>query len=155
MRPHTTTSPATRPAQGSLADLWHEMDPGTDALAAGLLPVATVFSAPYRDSRGWLLLKHVVQAGFAGSVFLLVLLGGSSPALAIAYAATGLLLMSVMAVADRRRFEDAAPDFQVVEYVQPMPQQVQPAPAPVRGPQDVVALIERLQAAMPDRVEVT
>jgi hypothetical protein len=59
---------------------------------------------PWRESRGWRRAKDAMQAAFVTSVLLLVVAGGQSPVLALAYATTGLLLMGLMAVTDRTRF---------------------------------------------------
>jgi hypothetical protein len=134
---------------------------------------------PHADSFEWLLVKHLVQLALVASVVLLVLEGGRSPILALAYASTGLLLMGTMVIADRQRFADRDPDFQIVEFFAPIEpaRSAAPAPAPYdmpysphvarpMVPEPHVAyaprphaplgpLVDQMQGVMPAHVDVT
>jgi hypothetical protein len=116
---------------------------------------------PHADSVEWLLVKHLVQVALVASVVLLVIEGGRSPILALAYAATGLLLMGTMVIADRQRFADRDPDFQIVEFIAPVEAQADvlshehhhAAYAMPHAP--LAPLVEQMQGIMPARVDVT
>lgn len=159
-----------------MADLWSEFpaDPGLllgavqdqVAMHAPLVPVvpplhelAREQSQPYarpkpwRDPLEWTLLKHAVQLALVASVVLVVLHGGRAPVLALSYAATGLLLMGVMVIADRRLFEGRDPAFEIVEFITPDPMPAPATPAVRQGP--LVPIVQQMQGVLPQHVEVT
>ena len=154
--------------QRSMADLWNEFpaEPGHLAHAVGevLAPMhvgpvvdaheqGTARPRPYHDPVAWLLLKHLVQLAFAGSVVLFVVNGGDAPTMALSYVATGLLLMGVIVLADRQRFNDRDPNFEIVEFIPAPPRPMPAAPAVQQGA--LVPLVEQMQSVLPERVSVT
>jgi hypothetical protein len=81
-----------------------------------------------------------------------VVYGGRAPLAALGYVGTGLLLMASMVFADRFRFSDRDPNFEIVEFLAPEPVrvvQVEPNPAPL------APLVEQMQVAMPPHMTVT
>jgi hypothetical protein len=72
--------------------------------------------------------------------------------MALAYAATALLLMGVMVIADRQRFNDRDPEFEIVEFIAPEPI---PAPQPVVRHAPLTPLVHQMQVALPERIDVS
>ncbi len=107
---------------------------------------------PYRDSFEWTLFKHVVQLALIASVALFVLRGDQSPLLALGYAGTALLLLVSIVLSDRQRFRDRDPSFEILEVLTPEPR---PLPQREMRPAPLVPLVEQMQVAMVDRVDVT
>jgi hypothetical protein len=71
-------------------------------------PIAT--SAPtssYRDSYAWSLVKHAALLGVLAAAITFVFEAGRSPMLSLAYAASSLVFLAVVALVDRQRFEAA------------------------------------------------
>jgi hypothetical protein len=152
----------------SMADVWGEFpsEPGHLAQAVGEIlapthvgPVrdaheqGTARPRPYRDPIGWLVLKHVVQLALAGSVLLFVLNGGEAPMMALSYVATGLLLMGVIVLADRQRFADRDPAFEIIEFIPAPPRPVQAEP--VVPASTLAPMVDLMHSVLPERVEVT
>lgn len=147
----------------------------TYAPADAALPADAAQVDGYRDTAGWSAIKHCMQLAFVASVLLLVLSGGDSPLMALAYVATGLLLMATMVLTDRQMFQDADGDGFTVEVAQPLDaaplsphaqhlQALEAAqrhgfhvgvPGPVRSGDQLRPLLEQMQVVMPDRVDVT
>jgi hypothetical protein len=165
--------PAAAPPQPSMADVWNELPAGTGMLAeeirqriqahAPLVPVHVASAAsdeprmrprPYEDPIEWLLLKHGIQLAFVASVVLFVVYGGRAPLLALGYVGTGFMLMGVLAVADRLRFLDRDPSFEIVEILAPEPAP-QVHPQHVLRPAPLAPLVEQMQVALPEPVAVT
>ena len=107
---------------------------------------------PYRDAPAWHLLKHGVQLALVASVVLFVVQGGRAPLMAFGYVGTALLLMVAIVVADRQRFQDRDPAFEILEVLVPEPR---PLPTREMRPAPLVPLVEQMQVAMVDRVDVT
>lgn len=152
----------------SVADVWGELptEPGhlTRAVGQVLAPMnvgpvrdateqGTARPRPYRDPLGWMVLKHVVQLALVGSVLLFVFSGGEAPMTALSYVATGLLLMGVIVLADRQRFADRDPAFEIIEFIPAPPRPVQAEPVVPRS--TLVPLVEQMQTVLPERVAVT
>jgi hypothetical protein len=153
-----------------MADLWNEFpaEPGhlTQAVSAVLAPahVGPVYGEgleqpaarprPYVDPLPWTLLKHLVQAAFAGSVLLFVLSAGKAPIMALGYVATGLLLIGVIVLADRQRFSDRDPNFEIVEFIAPPAPPVQQQ-APAVPASTLAPMVDLMQSVLPDRLNVT
>lgn len=167
-------SPHAHDHQPSMADMWNEFvgDPGQLAAEAthqaphqaapttpAPAPTATLAPRarprPYSDSLAWTGVKAFVQLALVASVILFVLDGGDAPMMALSYVATAIFLMTAMVIADRERFNDRDPEFEIVEYV--MPERVTasqpPVALPVRAP--LVPLVQQMQVVMPERVSVT
>jgi hypothetical protein len=107
---------------------------------------------PYRDSVGWLLLKHAVQLALVVAVVLFALHGGEAPLMALSYVATSLMMVGVFVIADRQRFQDRDPSFEILEILAPVPQPIQ---QPVVPPAPLAPLMEQMQAAIGHHVDVT
>ena len=168
----TMTSSQTTSHQPAMADLWNEFPTGHGTLVdavqqrvqqhAPLVPVHVPMPVveepqlrprPCVDPLAWLLLKHGIQLAFVASVVMFAIYGGRAPLMALGYVGTGLLLMGSMVIADRLRFADRDPDFQIVEFIAPEPlhvpmvQDVRPAP--------LAPLVEQMQVVLPETVSVT
>lgn len=163
LHPHPTT------AQPTMADVWGgaPAESGQLAQAVGevLAPVhvgpvlaaneqGTARPRPYTDPLGWMLIKHLVQLALAGSVLLFVLNGGEAPMMALSYVATGLLLMGVIVLADRQRFQDRDPNFDIVEYIPAPPRPVQAA-EPVVPASTLAPMVDLMQQVLPERINVS
>jgi hypothetical protein len=156
------------PQQRTMADLWNEFpaEPGqlAHAVSATLAPThvgpvmgdidgPTARPRPYVDPLPWLLLKHLVQLALVGSVLLFVLSGGKAPMMALSYVGTGLLLMGVIVLADRQRFLDRDPAFEIVEFIPAPPRPVEPTPA---VPASTLApMVDLMHQVLPERIEVS
>jgi hypothetical protein len=176
------------PASPTMSDVWHEFPAAPGALAPAvaqrveahqpLVPMnvgrvqeltdvaANLRVRPYADGLEWLLVKHLVQVALVASVVLLVLEGGRAPVLSLAYAATSLLLMGLLALADRQRFNDRDPDLGIIEFVAPQQPQVaahehphqhhaHPQPQHYQRPAPLTPLAHQMQVVMPQHVDVT
>lgn len=106
---------------------------------------------PYRDPLGWHLVKHLVQLALITSVVLFAARGGDG-LVGLGYMGTALLLMLVVVLADRMRFADRDPSFEIVEFLAPAPRP-EPVPQPRIAP--LVPLVEQMHVALGDRVDVT
>lgn len=108
---------------------------------------------PYRDSVAWLLLKHVVQCALVLSVVIFAMHGDDAPLVAISYVGTSLLMVGVVVIADRQRFQDRDPSFEILEILAP----AAPAPVaqPVARPAPLAPLVEQMRAAIGEHVDVT
>lgn len=170
VNPYAPAHPQARPVQPTMADVWAaypaEVGSITGAVASQLqahAPLAPVYVGgfedeprmrprPYQDPAAWALLKHAVQLALVYSVVMFATHGGGDPLLGLSYVATSLLLMAVFVFADRFRFMDRDPSFDIVEVLPP-------AAAPVTQhamrPAPLVPLVEQMQVAMPVRVDVT
>jgi hypothetical protein len=107
---------------------------------------------PYRDSLGWMLIKHVVQCTLVLSVVLFALHGDEAPAMALSYVGTCLLLVGVIVIADRQRFQDRDPSFEILEILAPEPVAIPPQP---RRAAPLAPLVEQMHAVIGQRVDVT
>lgn len=143
-----------------MEDVWRQFpqDPGplVDAVAHGIAQAQPPEARPrpYQDPLEWTMLKHAAQLALAASVLLFVLQGGAAPLMALTYVATGLLLVVVVVVADRQRFGDRDPAFDIVEFVAPPPAPARPAmPAVRQGPLAPLAL--QMGVVLDCRVDVT
>lgn len=153
--PGAHTHPRVEPHPRSLADLWHASPDAVGPPPDESADHPTARPKPYRDPVEWMLLKHVVQLALAGSVLLFVLYGGNAPLMALGYVATGLLLMGVVVLADRQRFHDRDPNFDIVEFVAPPPRPA-PPPEPVVREGALVPLAQQMHSVLAaERVEVT
>jgi hypothetical protein len=110
-------------------------------VAATAAPAAR--RAPYRETVGWLLTKHLAQLAVMAAVLTFVLVGGDNPAMALSWIAASFLFLGSVTLADRGRFLDHEPGFEVVAVHQPA---VVQQPARVTLPPT---------AAMPLRIDVT
>jgi hypothetical protein len=155
--------PQHAPAQPTMADVWASYPIANGTLAAAvqdqvqqhapLVPVhvaapgtePTMRPRPYRDPIEWLLLKHLVQAAFIAAVVVFVVQGGSAPLMSLGY-------VGVTTIADRLRFADRDPAFEIIEIIAP-----QPALMPMREPRPapLAPLVEQMQVVMPEAVSVT
>lgn len=159
-----------------MADMWNDFPSEPGQLAglvaqqvAALAPIQPQSAAqhdagsdpmarprPYRDSLAWSAIKSLVQLALVVSVLIFVVDGGNAPLMALCYVGTGLLLMGAIVVADRERFTDRDPGFQIIEYVQPpraAQQSAASVPMATRAP--LVPLAQQMHVAMPERVSVT
>jgi hypothetical protein len=168
---YTTTPHDPAAAQPSMADVFASFDPATGLASqvqgriampdAPLVPVVVadtpveqrLRTLPHAEPVAWVLLKHAVQAALAASVVLFVVHGGTVPGMALAYVATGLLLMGTVVVADRMRFlERDLHAFELVDVVGPevaassIAHDVQVVSPPVAP---LVPLVEQMQVVMP------
>lgn len=121
----------------------HVAAPGTEP---------TMRPRPYRDPIEWLLIKHLVQAAFIAAVVVFIFQGGSAPLMSLGYIGTCMLLMGVTVIADRLRFADRDPAFEIIEIIAPQPA-LMPMPEPRPAP--LVPLVEQMQVVMPEAVSVT
>lgn len=170
VNPYAPAHPQAMPAQPTMADVWaaYPAEAGsiTGAVAAHmqahapLVPVHVpgfeneprMRPRPYEDPLAWMLLKHAVQLALVYSVVMFAMHGGANPVMGISYIGTSLLLMAVFVFADRFRFTDRDPSFEIVEMLAPEPipvaqHQMRPAP--------LAPLVQQMQVAMPPRVDVT
>lgn len=167
-----TFHPYANHTQPVMADVWHDLPSagqGTlvDAVAerthahAPLTPVYVhdapsaeprMRPRPYVDPIQWLLVKHLVQLALVMSVVMFVVYGGRAPLMALGYVGTGLLLMGVIVIADRLRFSDRDPNFEIIELLAPDPVPVQQH---VLRPAPLTPLVEQMQVAMQQHVTVT
>lgn len=139
-------------ASPSLADVWSDLAAGAVVGASAEQP--RIRPRPWADPVEWLLVKHVVQLALVASVVLLVLQGGRSPLMSLAYVATALLLMVVVVLADRQRFRDRDPAFEIVELVAPAaPPAVTRRPVVQPGP--LAPLMRQMHEALGAPVDVT
>lgn len=107
---------------------------------------------PYQDPPAWSLLKHAVQVALVYAVVMFASRGDGDPLMGLSYVATALLLMAVFVFADRFRFSDRDPAFDIVEVLPPRPV---PVTAHAMRPAPLAPLVEQMQVAMPTRVDVT
>jgi len=120
-----------------------------DASRAQAPPVAP---SPHRETFVWNALKSAVQSMVAVTAIVFVVSGDQAPALALSSAITCLLLMGVIVIADRQRFLDRDPGFEIVDLIAPVMAEIAPVPvlsSPL-GP-----LAEHMAMAMPGRIDVT
>lgn len=110
---------------------------------------------PYRDEPLWWLIKSGVQLAFALMAVLFVLEGGELPLMAGSYAGTALLLVVAVVVADRQRFLDRDPAFEIVECLVPRPSPVAGVRAHEPRPGPLATLAEQMASALPARIDVT
>ena len=149
---YTSLLPPPRPE-----DVWsqvHESDLTGPLVAQGLAqlvarPVAATAHAeplrtPYEETWSWRFTKHLAQLAVTASVLIFVFRGGEQPTMALSWVAAALLLLVSVVVADRGRFLDHQPDFQVVGAHRPTV--VAQVPTQLALPPT---------AAMPSRIEVT
>lgn len=106
------------------------MPPATHALPAAPAALAPPAPPPLRETRTWFLCKHAAQLLLLTSVLVFVLEGGERPAMALSWVATGLLLVGATSVADRRRFLDHQPDFEIVASSSPQVSDSAPVTVP-------------------------
>lgn len=138
------TTPAPHPYalqgayQPSVANVWNDATSAPTAAAPAPGPAhapAPQARPRHEEPASWVLLKHLMQLAFVASVLLLVTSGGGSPTMALGYAATGLMLMGIMAVSDRQRFADSGATFVSIEFVDAAPAPASsPAPPPTSAP---------------------
>ncbi|MCW2956217.1 MAG: hypothetical protein JWO69_1086 [Thermoleophilia bacterium] len=101
---------------------------------------------PQGESLTWLMCKHAAQAMFVAAVLVFVFAGGNEPAMAISYVAASLMLLGGITLADRQRFLEHEPAFEIVHVH---------APAVTQGPMQVAMVPQPLHVAMPARISVT
>lgn len=65
-------------------------------------------ATPYRETYAWKLVKHAALLGVVAAAVIFVFTAGRSPMLSIAYAASSLVFLSVVALLDRHRFDSSA-----------------------------------------------
>lgn len=80
------------------------------AAAPVTAPIARAIqgATPYRETYAWQLVKHAALLGVIAAAIVFVFTAGRSPMLSIAYAASSLVFLSVIALLDRHRFESSA-----------------------------------------------
>lgn len=170
VNPYAPAHSQAPPVQPTMADVWAaypaQVGSITGAVAAQLqahAPLAPTYvpgfedeprmrPRPYQDPVSWSLLKHAVQLALVYSVVMFATQGGGNPLLGLSYVGTSLLLMVVFVFADRFRFMDRDPAFDIVEVLPPTPA---PAVQHAMRAAPLAPLVEQMHVAMPARVDVT
>lgn len=141
-----------------MADVWNQ-PPAHLALDITAGDEHHVRTTPLVEPLPWQLLKNIVQVGVVATAVAFVLSGATAAPTAASMALLSMLLMAAIAYADRQRFLDHGPRFQLVELVEPAPVPVSaPTPShlpPHRPHATLGPLVEQMAAALPRGLDVT